>query len=158
VDRRPGGRSHPQRAGLSGGPLTVVVADASALVEYLLRTARAGPIEDVVIDPNTALHVPELCDIEIAAGFRRAMLGGAMSEDRMVQALAAYLDLPITRHGHLSLLPRILDLRANFSVYDAAYLALAERLEASLLTADDRLVRGAQSHTRIPTLPRPSRR
>lgn len=81
------------------------------------------------------------------------MLGGAMSESRMRLALEDYLDLPITRHGHVGLLAGILDLRANFSVYDATYLALAETLAAPLLTADDRLVRGARSHTRVVTMP-----
>ncbi|MEX2554456.1 MAG: hypothetical protein WEB06_02365 [Actinomycetota bacterium] len=80
-----------------------------------------------------------------------------MSEHRMRQALEDYLDLPITRHGHQSLLARILGLRLKFSVYDATYLALAEALAAPLLTADNRLVRGARSHTRISTVPRRSR-
>lgn len=58
-------------------------------------------------------------------------------------------DLPLTRHGHQNLLERILVLRSSFSVYDAAYVALAERLDAALLTADRRLRRAATEHSEV---------
>lgn len=60
--------------------------------------------------------------------------------------MADYLDLPLSRHGHQHLLARILNLRANFSAYDATYIALAERLGATLVTGDQRLARAAESH------------
>jgi len=61
--------------------------------------------------------------------------------------MADYLDdLPLSRHGHQHLLARILSLRANFSAYDATYIALAERLGATLVTGDQRLARAAESH------------
>jgi predicted nucleic acid-binding protein len=64
-----------------------------------------------------------------------------------------HLDLPLTRHGHRSLLGRILDLATNFSVYDATYVALAEQLDAGLLTADVALARATRTHTRLAVLP-----
>ncbi len=99
------------------------------------------------------LHAPALCDVEVAAGLRRAMLRKVLSERRAAEALEDYLDLPLVRHGQTSLLERTLELRANFSVYDATYVALAERISAELLTADRRLTRAVRTHSRVSTLP-----
>ena len=68
---------------------------------------------------------------------------------RAADALEDYLDLPLIRHGHQALLGRILQLRSNFSAYDAAYVALAERLRSELLTADDALARAVRSQLRL---------
>ena len=108
-------------------------------------------MEAVVRASDADLHVPALCDVEVAAGLRRGMLRGALSEERTAEAIEDYLDLPLTRHGHQRLLPRILSLRDNFSAYDATYVALAERLDGELLTADERLARAARRHTRLAT-------
>lgn len=99
--------------------------------------------------PDADLHVPALCDVEVAAGLRRAMRGGAASDERVVQAIEDYLDLPVARHGHQGLMGRILALRENFSAYDATYVALAEQLGGELLTADERLARAARMHTNL---------
>ena len=77
--------------------------------------------------------------METAAVLRRALLAGAIDEDRAFDAVVDYIDLPLTTHGHGALLHRILALRQNFSAYDATYVALAERLDAALLTADGAL-------------------
>jgi predicted nucleic acid-binding protein len=98
--------------------------------------------------------VPALCDVEVAAGLRRAMLSGAVSEERAAQVLDDYLDLPVTRHGHQTLLARVLDLRESFSAYDATYLALTEQVAGELLTADEHLMRGVRKHTGL-TIARP---
>jgi predicted nucleic acid-binding protein len=87
--------------------------------------------------------------VEVAAGLRRGMLRGALSDARAVQAIEDYLDLPVTRHGHQGLLGRILGLRENFSPYDATYVALTEQLGGELLTADERLARAAQVHAQL---------
>ena len=121
--------------------MSSLVVDASALVEYLLRTERGEEVEPAVTSRETDLHVPALCDVEVTAALRRGNLSRALSQSRLEEALSDYLDLPLARHGHQTLLPRILGLRANFTSYDAAYVALAERLEAPLLTADRRLAR-----------------
>ena len=129
------------------------MADASALVEFLLRAPSAESIGEVVTDRRTDLHVPALCDVEVAAVLRRLSLSGSLDDARREEARTDYQDLPLTRHGHLGLLPRILELRENFSAYDATYVALAERLEAELLTADRRLARAAGTHTNLRLLP-----
>lgn len=94
-----------------------------------------------------------MCDIEVAAGLRRALLRDLVSVERADLALAQYLLMPLTRHGHQGLLPRVLGLRANFSAYDACYVALAELLGAALLTADDRLSRAVRLRTGVSVLP-----
>lgn len=129
--------------------MKAVVADASAIVEYLLRTTLAASIGRVVEDPDVDLHAPALCDIEVAAALRRVLLGGRMTVERAEEAVADYLDLPLTRHGHEALMAPALRLRENFTAYDATYLALAERLGASLLSADGRLARAVDRHTGI---------
>jgi predicted nucleic acid-binding protein len=133
--------------------VTPVVTDASAVVEYLLRTPRATAIGMTIEDVEVSLHVPALCDVEVAAVIRRALLSRRLREDRAHEAITDYLELPLTRHGHAALIARILQLRANFSAYDATYVALAEQLGAVLLTADAGLARAARSHTRLPVRP-----
>ena len=135
--------------------LRQVVADASAIVEYLLGTDRARSIEVIVEDPDVDVHGPFLCDVEVASALRRALRDGRMQTRRVGEALEDYLDLPLIRHGHTDLLARALDLRENFTSYDAMYVVLAERLNAALLTGDAALDRATRRHSRIEILPSP---
>lgn len=137
--------------------MKLVVADASALAEYLLRTDRGEHVAAVVEAPDHDLHAPSLCDVELAAVLRRALLRGRLRIGRARAALRDYLDLPLMRHGHRRSLRRALELRENFSMYDAVYVALAERLDAPLLTADRALARAVGDHTGVDPLPGPSR-
>ena len=132
--------------------LRPLVADASALAEYILGTDGATSIGEMVEDPGVDVHAPALCDVEMVAALRRGMLHGSIRPRRASQALADYLDLAITRHDHGSLLGRALALRANFSAYDAMYVALAEQLGAALVTADVHLARATRRHTEIEVL------
>ncbi len=95
------------------------------------------------------LNTPALCDIEVAAALRRSLLTQRLNSVRAAEALQDYLDLALTRHGHQALLGRVLELRSNFSAYDAAYVALAEQLKGELLTADDSLARAVRSQLRL---------
>ncbi|HET6362491.1 MAG TPA: type II toxin-antitoxin system VapC family toxin [Gemmatimonadota bacterium] len=129
--------------------MRTVVADASAIVEYLLRTEAAEAIDPIVTDSDTDVHVPALCDVEVAAAIRRALLQRRITVERAEEAVADYLDLPLIRHGHERLMAPILRRRANFSAYDATYVTLAETLSALLLSADHGLLRATRRHTRI---------
>lgn len=91
------------------------------------------------------LHVPGLCDVEVASALRKLVLGGVMSPERAAEALGDYLRIPVTRHGHELLLARIFSLRDNFTAYDASYLALAEALGAQFLTLDESLRSGVRA-------------
>lgn len=121
-----------------------LVADASALLDWLLGVANAHRIRRVLEDAGSAVAVPEICDVEVASTLRGHVLGRRISAERATRALANYIDLPIERHAHLPLLPRMFELRDNVTAYDAAYIALAERHRARLLTTDRRLARTAR--------------
>lgn len=118
----------------------------------MLRTDRSDWIGAAFGDPNHDLHVPALCDVEVTAGLRRALLFGALDERRTEEAVEDYFDLPLTRHWHQSLVVRVLELRDNFSAYDATYVALAELLRGHFLTADGPLARSVNAHLGIPLL------
>jgi len=124
-----------------------LVVDASALVEVLLATERAPGIDAEIArsEVEVELHTPALCDVEVASALRRALLGGRLEEGRARLALRDLADLPMTRHGHQLLVARTLELRHNFSAYDATYVALAESLDAALVTADRRLASAVRS-------------
>jgi predicted nucleic acid-binding protein len=122
-----------------------LVADASALVEFLLRTHRAGPLDPVITHPDADLHVPALCDVEVVSALRGVLRRNLVTAERAEEALQDYLDLPLTRHGHQALIHRCLELREVLSAYDATYVALAEGLGADLITTDRRLARGAEA-------------
>lgn len=87
------------------------------------------------------LVAPELIDLELASAWRRAARAGRLGPRRAGQALSDLADLPLARASHQPLMSRIWELRDNLTPYDAAYVALAEALEAALLTADRRLAR-----------------
>jgi predicted nucleic acid-binding protein len=119
------------------------------VVELLLRTPRAGHLEALLEQGDVDVHTPALCDVEVASALRRLSVAGALPDTRRDEALADYRDLPLTRHGHLALLERVLELGGNFSSYDATYVALAEVLGADLVTADERLGRAVRAHTKL---------
>jgi predicted nucleic acid-binding protein len=114
----------------------LIVLDASAVVDWLLHTPAGLQIEKRIYSRNESLHAPHLIDVEVAQVLRRLAREGAISEDRAGQAIQDLLDLRLTRYPHFVLLPRIWQLRNNLSAYDAAYVALAEELNATLFTRD----------------------
>jgi predicted nucleic acid-binding protein len=114
----------------------LIVVDASAVLEVLLQTPAAPRVTRRIFAPGETLHAPHLIDVEIAQVVRRYARAGAISPDRGAEALADLADLPLSRYPHFVLLPRIWQLRHNLTAYDAAYLALAEALDAPLLTRD----------------------
>ena len=124
----------------------MIVLDASAAIDWLLQTTAGQRIDQRIFSHNESLHAPHLLDLEVAQVLRRLVREGAVSAHRADQAIEDLLDLRITRYPHFVLLPRIWQLRNNFSAYDAAYIALAERLGARLLTRDARLA-SASGHT-----------
>ena len=127
----------------------MIVVDASALIELLLRTASARAVRQKLMGSGGSLHAPHLVDVEVTQVLRRYALAGEIAPERGAEALADLLDFPISRHAHDTLLARVWELRNNFSAYDAVYVALAEALDASLLTHDQRLVTAARRHSQV---------
>ncbi|MFN9772631.1 MAG: type II toxin-antitoxin system VapC family toxin [Burkholderiales bacterium] len=112
------------------------VVDASAVLELLLRGPRARDVDRLLLGQGEPLAAPHLVDLEVAQVLRRIASRGLLSEARAAEAFDDLAALPITRYDHLPLLPRIWALRGNLTAYDAAYLALAESLDAPLVTCD----------------------
>jgi predicted nucleic acid-binding protein len=117
----------------------LIVVDASAIVELLLRTEVGLRIEKKVLSVRESLHAPHLLDVEVAQAVRRFAAASRLSPERGQEALADLADLPLNRYPHDMFLPRIWELRHNVTAYDAAYLALAEALKAPLVTCDAKL-------------------
>lgn len=114
----------------------MIVVDASAALSALLN---AGPARRALASEQ--LHAPHLIDIEVASGLRRRVASLQLDADAGWTALDALRRLGMTRYPVFSFLDRVWELRDNLSVYDASYVALAELLDCSLLTADARLSR-----------------
>src|SRR5271157_3552175 len=110
------------------------------------RHLRGQRIEKRIYSHNESLHTPHLLDLEVTQVLRRLVREGALPAHRADEAVRDLLDLRITRYPHFVLLPRIWQLRHNFSAYDAAYVVLAEELGARLVTRDSRLA-SASGHT-----------
>jgi predicted nucleic acid-binding protein len=117
----------------------VIVLDASAAIDWLLQTSAGQQIESRIYERGESLHAPHVLDLEVAQVLRRLVREGAVSAPRADQAIQDLLDLRVTRYPHFVFLPRIWRLRDNFSAYDAAYMALTEKLGATLITRDARL-------------------
>jgi predicted nucleic acid-binding protein len=92
---------------------------------------------------NETLHAPHLIDLEIAQVLRRYVRSAVISPERGAEALSDLLDFPLTRYPHFVLLTRIWQMRYGLTAYDAAYLVLAEALDAPLITRDRALARAS---------------
>jgi predicted nucleic acid-binding protein len=116
----------------------VIVADASVLVTALADDGDDGrTVRHRLLDEDLA--GPELVDLEVTSVFRRFAATGHLTTERARQALTDLHDLRIELVSHRPLLRRCWDLRENLTVYDAAYVALAEALDVVLLTSDKRM-------------------
>ncbi len=133
--------------------MTSLVIDTSALIDYLFQAERAEELNDLIEAPETDLHVPHLCDLEFVAGLKKELARGTLALDDALLTLADYGELALQRHGHEALMLRSLELRENFTPCDAAFVALAERIDAPLLTLDRHLARAVRAHTRVAVLP-----
>jgi predicted nucleic acid-binding protein len=127
----------------------VIVVDASAMLEVVLGTPAASRVEARLSSAGDTLHAPHLIDIEIAQVVRRYALAGSIDHARGWLALEQLRSLALTRYPHGNLLPRIWELRGNLTAYDAAYVALAEALDAPLVTRDHRLAASPGHSARI---------
>lgn len=114
----------------------MIVVDASVVVELLLDSPRGERARSRMSD---TVHAPHLLDLEVAQSLRRYERLGQIAPERARGALEDLSEMLIERYPHDPLLPRIWALRRNATAYDAAYLALAEALDATLLTADTKM-------------------
>jgi predicted nucleic acid-binding protein len=114
----------------------MIVVDASALTEWLLQTDLGIRVESRLYGRDEDLHAPHLVDVEVLSALRRLVRGREVSPARAEEAIEDLTSLRITRHGHADLATRAWELRANLTAYDAIYVALAEALDATVVTCD----------------------
>ena len=126
----------------------MIVVDASAALSALLRRGQA---RDELAGQQ--LHVPHLVDSEVASGLRRRVTAGQVTGDQAWHMLLVWQRLAMTRYPVFALLARVWELRENVSAYDASYVALAESLGCSLLTADARLTRAPGMRCAVTVVP-----
>ncbi len=106
-------------------------------------------MEGRLFDPDETLHAPHLIDVEVAQVLRRYAATGQIDPERCRAALTDLGAFSLRRYPHDFLLPRIWELRDNLTAYDAAYVALAEALDAPLLTRDRRLAAAPGHDARV---------
>lgn len=116
----------------------MIVVDASAMVGALVGP---DPTVGARLSREPLLHGPQLLPLEVASALRRFAVAGQLSQRGARLALAKLAALPLTLHPHPQLMPRIWELRANLTIYDACYVAAAETLGLPLITSDARLSR-----------------
>ena len=109
------------------------------MLEVLLQTPAAPRVSRRIFDPAETLSAPHLLDAEVAQVLRRYVRTSVITPQRGAEALQDLADMPLERYPHYPFLERIWQLRDNLTAYDAAYLALAEALDATLLTRDQAL-------------------
>ena len=127
----------------------MIVVDASALLEFLLQTPLGTRIEARLFREEEELHAPHLVDVEVVQGLRRLVRTGEVSPGRADDAIADLTDLDLHRHGHLDLMGRAWKLRDHITAYDAMYVALAEALDAPIVTCDRPLAKASGHRARI---------
>lgn len=128
-----------------------VVVDANLIVVLAVDDDRAAAVESLLQDwsaTSEELHAPDLLLYEVANALTRLVAANAFPRDRVPPAWRTVQATPITYHSldlyGLDVVAMALQLRRQ-SAYDAAYLALADRLGAELWTFDGPLARNATS-------------
>jgi predicted nucleic acid-binding protein len=119
---------------------TRIVCDASTVIAALLDAGDDGQWATAKISTGD-LYAPTLLPYECTNVMRRQELAGTISPDQAAQAHSDLQDLAIDYWPYEILAQRIWELRQNLSSYDAAYLALAEKLDATVVTLDHRMSR-----------------
>ncbi len=130
----------------------LLVVDASAVLEALKGSRPGERLLGRLMDPRVTPQAPHVIDLEVAQTLRRWNRAANLPDAVATEWLAAFLEMPLRRHSARELLPRIWALRGSLTAYDAAYVALAEALDAPLVTADARIAGAAGHRARVEVL------
>jgi predicted nucleic acid-binding protein len=128
----------------------MIVVEASAIVDALVE--RPPKPELLALLADEELHAPMLLDFEVANALRGHALGGKLDQGRLDQAVENFTAFKIERYPMNHQLGYILDLRENFTAYDAAYVVLARALKAPLVTADAKLAEAEKVGVKVHVL------
>jgi predicted nucleic acid-binding protein len=132
----------------------LIVLDASVVVDLILDIRPySQAISQRIAGEALALYAPYLLDAEVGQVLRRWVLRGELFVDRALVAIEDFWALPICRYPHKPLLERAFELRNNTTIYDALYIALAEGLDAPLLTRDQALANIPGTFAKIELIP-----
>lgn len=127
----------------------MIALDASVVVEFLIRGGLAVQLGQELGADGEKLIAPHLLDLEVLSALRSLAAGQRIDFHRSEQLLTEIETLPVQRYPHTLLLPRIWELRHNFTAYDAAYIALAEAFGATLYTTDSKLAKGHRARVKL---------
>jgi len=130
----------------------VIVLDASAVIELLGNTEGGRVVAARIADPEVTLHAPHLLGAEVTQVLRRYVADGSIPVAFAEAALEDLVGLGVALYAHEPFLPRVWELRSNLTAYDGLYVALAEVLDAPLLTFDRRLARAPASRAVVELL------
>lgn len=122
----------------------MIVLDASAAIELLLKTPAGRRIQTRIVDDREEVHAPHLIDMEVTHVLRRLAASGTDAAFCRA-ALEDWLAFPVRLYPQGPMLTRVWELRGNFSAYDAIYIALAESLAAPLVTHDRKMAAGGHN-------------
>lgn len=117
----------------------MIVLDTSAALELLLSLPLAGKVQQHLDVADWQIAAPQLLIVEVLQVLRRRTAAGLTSTDDANEALELLRDLNIHYFDHDLLADRVWELRENLTAYDASYVALAEMLNADLITADAKM-------------------
>jgi predicted nucleic acid-binding protein len=131
----------------------VIVVDASVLANMLVYADDRGRKARSVLGRDTEWAAPEHWKAEVFSVVRGLAISNKIKEARAVWAIERLPHLGIDHVSLDDLLPRMWQLRANISGYDAAYVALAEARNLTLVTSDGRLAQGATGYCRVELVP-----
>ncbi|MFI0978117.1 type II toxin-antitoxin system VapC family toxin [Streptomyces sp. NPDC021093] len=113
----------------------MIVVDSSFLVSVLIDAGPTGKACAARLS-GEELVAPELIDLEVLSVLKRLLRSGKLPREKADRAAGELPAFPVRRASCQGLVPRLWELRDNFTPYDATYIALAEQLGATLVTGD----------------------
>lgn len=118
----------------------MIVVDASTVVAALVESGRRGDESRNALASGGRLHAPQHLPLEVVHTLRGMALGKKLTAEAAEAALGSFAGLTVKLVPTVgAVLERVWGLRHNITAYDAAYVAVAERLEVPLVTGDVRL-------------------
>jgi predicted nucleic acid-binding protein len=129
-----------------------MVLDSSACLDLVLDSEPGSALRGILLDPEPALLAPGHLWVEVGRVLRAQVAVGALSRRHGEEALADFMDLGVEETQVEPLLVRAWQLRANLTIDDGIFVALAEATAQPLLTTDLRLARAARRHARVEVL------